>query len=111
MKRDKQLTEMMGFTDKRSYMGQRIHPNTKHQCQYLFGDDVTQVRRLVFDRERGRCWNCGAYYGWDYGHLRHIVGGRGLQRCFCLENLGWGCPKCHSREHVRVKWTPKKGSQ
>jgi hypothetical protein len=71
---DKEATAARAFTDKKSYVGQRIHPETDHQCVYLFGDDVTQVRRRIFDRERGRCWNCGAYYGWDWGELRHLEG-------------------------------------
>lgn len=103
IRKDKDATTMMGFTDPRSFVGYRIHPETHHACIYLFGDDVTQIRRVIFDREQGICWRCRAYYGWEQGELRHLVGGLGLQRCWCHENLGWGCPACHKTEHVQVR--------
>ncbi len=97
-----EATALANFTDKRSYVSFRIHPGSRHPCQFLKGDDVEQIRRLIFEREKGRCWKCGAYYGWEYGHLRHLKGGIGADRCWCPENLGWGCPKCHLLiEHKR----------
>ncbi len=110
VRKDKALTAERRFLDPKSYIGQRVHPGTDHPCQYLKGKDVGVVRLLIFERERGRCWNCGAYYGWDYGELRHLKGGLGLERCWCPENLGWGCPKCHRSEHVRVRWSRKQAA-
>ena len=103
-KRDKVATVHANFLDPRSYVSHRIHPGTAHPCQYLKGKDVEIIRLLVFEKEQGRCWNCGAYYGWNYGELRHLRGGGGAERCWCAENLGWGCPKCHRTEHVRVRF-------
>jgi 5-methylcytosine-specific restriction endonuclease McrA len=103
-----EATKEANFTDHRSYVSSRQHPGSDHACMYLKGDDVAQARRRVFERERGRCWKCGAYYGWEFGHLRHLHGGNGEERCWCDENLGWGCPKCHMAEHGRVpRWVEK----
>jgi hypothetical protein len=93
-KRDRDRTQLRRFQDRRSFVSLAGH-------DYLFGRDVEPRRREVFERECGRCWNCGAYYGWDYGHLEHIQGGYGPQRCWCAHNLRWGCPKCHMKHHGR----------
>jgi len=93
-RRDAETTKDKRYVDGRSFVSHGGH-------EYLFGRDVEPRRRQVFDRESGRCWNCGAYYGWDYGHMDHIIGGRGPQRCWCLHNLRWSCPKCHVVRHGR----------
>jgi len=107
-RRDDAATKAAAFLCPRySYISRRIHPGSDppHQCQYLAGDDVGVMRERIFKREEGRCWNCGAYYGLNYGELRHLVGGDKYSRCWCPENLGWGCPKCHRIEHNREpKW-------
>jgi hypothetical protein len=106
-KPNREATAAQGFLNTGSYVSFRLHPGTDHPCQFLKGKDVEVIRLAVFEREKGRCWNCGAYYGWNYGHLRHLAGGNGARRCWCPENLGWGCPKCHKSEHVRPMWTKK----
>jgi len=104
IRRDKAATQMAGFLDKRSYISFRIHPGTQHACIFLKGKDVEVMRRLVFQREQGHCQVCRAYYGWNYGEMDHIVGGRGPQRCWCAENLRWLCPEHHRARHVLVRW-------
>lgn len=102
---NREATKAAAFLDRRSYVSLRIHPATEHPCIFLKGKDVEIVRLRIFEREKGRCWNCGAYYGWNYGELRHLEGGNGAERCWCDENLGWGCPKCHHLEHGRFpRW-------
>lgn len=104
-KKDREATRKAKFLDARSYVSLRIHPETRHACVFLKGKDVESVRNRIFARERGRCWNCGAYYGLQWGELRHLKGGNGADRCYCDENLGWGCPKCHTLEHGRFpRW-------
>lgn len=105
MKKDKALTAEREFLDPRSYIGQRIHPGTTHQCVYLKGKDVGVVRLEVFERDEGICWNCGTYCDWNDGEMHHLVGGLGAQRCWCLANLGWNCRKCHRLKHVGVRWS------
>lgn len=100
-RRDRAATDSRNFQDARSYVSLAGH-------DYLFGRDVEARRREIFERDAGRCWRCGAYYGWNYGHLYHIQGGRGPQRCWCIHNLRWSCPKCHRERHVRprLNWLP-----
>ena len=106
-KRDKELTAAAHFLDPRSYISRHLHAGTAHNCRFLRGKDVEIARMEVFEREKGRCWNCGAYYGWNYGEMHHLEGGLGAQRCFCPENLGWACPRCHRARHVGVRWTKR----
>lgn len=107
MKRDVQLTKAAKFLDPRSFIVQNLHPNTNHACVYLKGKDVGPARLRIFERDKGRCQACGAWYGWDWGELHHLKGGLGLQRCWCPENLAWSCPKCHRSVHARPLWTPR----
>jgi len=106
VRRDEELTRMMGFTDKRSYVhASRVHPGTSHRCQYLAGDDVAQIRRVIYDRDNHRCQLrlvCtgvqplpfeGSIY--ERAHLEHEKGGNGLQRCWCHENVRISCYACH----------------
>jgi hypothetical protein len=101
-KKDKEATKARKFMNPKSYVSSRIHPETSHPCQYLKGKDVEIVRMVIFEREKGRCFNCGAYYGWDYGEMHHKLGGLGPQRCFCEENLTWSCRRCHTNAHARI---------
>lgn len=107
MKRDKALTKASKFLDKRSFVGQRLHPGTTHSCLYVRGKDVAPIRRAIFQRDKGKCQICGAWYGEAWGEMHHLVGGLGLVRCFCPENLAWSCPRCHRSKHVRPMWTPR----
>ena len=110
-KRDKQATEAAGFVDRDSYISHRVHPGTDHQCQYLKGDDVEQIRRKIFDRDRHRCQLKLVCTGvrvlpfegdiYTRGHLEHEKGGYGAQRCFCMENLRIACYACHVIKHGR----------
>src|SRR5262245_40822994 len=98
-RRDEDATKAMGFKDKKSFVSMAGH-------EYLFGRDTETRRKEVFEDARGRCWHCGAYYGWYYGEMDHIRSGYGPQRCWCFTksrcvNLRWSCPKCHRERHGR----------
>jgi len=102
-KPDREATAAAHFLDSKSYVSHFTHPGTNHQCIFLRGKDVEIARMEVFEREKGRCWKCGAYYGWKYGHLHHKEGGLGARRCWCESNLEWSCPRCHREHHVHVR--------
>jgi len=104
-KRDEQATKAAKFLNRESWIGKRLHPGTNKPCQYLKGRDVEFVRMRVFERDKGRCRACGRLVDWDWGELHHLVGGLGLQRCWCEANLAWSCASCHRKEHVQVQWT------
>ena len=103
---DKEATERAGFKDPRSYVclaSFRIHQGTEHPCTYLAGADVGIRRAEVFFLAHYRCAACGRYCPedgelWQRGHLDHIVGGLGAQRCYCYENLQLLCPDCHVKK-------------
>jgi len=115
-KADKQLTDAANFEDDRSFIGQRIHPGTDHNCRYLRGDDVKPMRQAIYARDGGRCTlklKCDGsrvlpFDGevWERWHLEHEIGGLGLQRCFCEENLRGACFSCHQIKDGRQPcWT------
>ena len=108
IKVDKEATRAAKFHDLRSYIATWLHPNTTHACRYLYGEDVQDQRYHVFEVDQGKCFNCGAWYGPRSGELHHRQGGLGRQRCWCLENLAWSCPKCHRAQHVQTRWYEKK---
>jgi len=103
-KKDREATARAHFKDPRSYVSLRIHPGQRFACVYLKGEDVGAVR------ERIRCWynyscaECGRYCS-ETGHLHHIVGGLGAQRCWCEVNLIWLCELCHKDKHVQISWS------
>ena len=110
-KADRQLTEAANFEDPRSFIGKRIHPGTQHNCLYVRGDDVRPVRVAIYARDGGRCtlklkcdgsrvlpFDGSIYERW---HLEHKVGGLGLQRCFCPENVRGACWDCHQAKDGR----------
>jgi hypothetical protein len=77
---DRQATAEARFQDSRSYVKHDGH-------QYLFGDDVTQRRSEIYERDKGMCQlriskRCIAYPGW-HGHLHHVEGGNTDDRCWC----------------------------
>lgn len=104
-KRDPVATLERQFVDRDSYVSFRLHPGTDHPCIYLAGDDVLQARRRIFDRDKHKCslrLVCkgieilpfeGSIY--DRGHLEHLNGGDGADRCWCDENLRLACYGCH----------------
>ena len=103
--KDLPATAMQGFTDKRSYV--RLDGK-----RFLFGDDLTQLRRSVFDRDKYTCWGdvedglrCGRTVTWESGHLHHIHE-RGKGGDDSAGNLVTLCPDCHARLHVRprLRW-------
>ena len=101
LKADRELTKAMKFQDPRSFIGKRIHPETNHQCVYLKGRDVGPARLAIYERDKELCKFCGRFADWDDGEMHHVVGGLGLQRCSCPENLVWSCGPCHQKEHGR----------
>lgn len=119
-KADRILTAAADFLDPRSFVGRRIHTGTTHQCCYLRGDDVAVVRRQIYERDLGLCTLhlsplCSGlaklpFDGsiWERWHLEHEVGGLGLQRCWCPENLRGACWHCHQiKDGRQPRWTKR----
>jgi 5-methylcytosine-specific restriction endonuclease McrA len=69
------------------------------------GKEMETLRREVFERDHGRCQDCGKYVSWDQGHLAHVKS-RGAGGDDVAENCLWKCFDCHiGIEHgVRWKW-------
>lgn len=95
-KTDVTETAARNFSDKRS----RVMLDGRLS---LKGKDMSEQRHRVFLRDQGRCQNCGAWVGEDYGEMHHIIH-RGKGGSDDIENLSWSCRKCHRSHHVRVKW-------
>lgn len=104
-RRDLPATAAAHFTDVRSYV--RIDGK-----RFLFGDDLTQLRRAVFERDKYTCWGdiedglrCGKTVTWDTGHLHHIIP-RGRGGSDEMSNTVTLCPDCHAKLHVRprLRW-------
>jgi 5-methylcytosine-specific restriction endonuclease McrA len=102
--KDLVATAAAKFVDPRSYV--RLDGK-----QFLFGDDIEQLRRRVFTRDGYRCTGevdgerCDWPVTWDLGHMHHVISkGKGgddsLQNCVTL------CAECHDKEHVRpmLRW-------
>ena len=111
LKRNRQLTEAANFHDPRSYVANWNHPGTDHACEYLKGkEDVGARREEIRAFWKGKCAECGRYCP-TFGHLHHIKGGLGKQRCWCRENLIFLCGPCHKDKHVSVRWTRKRSAE
>jgi len=94
---DQVATQASFFLDRRSYVTHSGHA-------YLFGNDVTMRRHEVYERDLGKCQDCGKRALWDEGEMNHIQGGL-VGRCTCMHNLEWLCKPCHRARHVSVKWS------
>jgi hypothetical protein len=105
IRKDKEATIAQQYLDRRSYVANWKHEGTNHGCVYLFGEDMSARRVQIFEREKGKCQNCGFWTGPHWGELHHIKGGLGNQRCSCFENLAWSCAKCHHSKHIQVMWS------
>ena len=104
-KPDPVATAEANFCDHRSYVSFWLHPGTLAGHQYLFGDDVTQARRQVYEQAKGQCYQCKRKLDWDEAHMDHIQGGLGASRCYCIQNLRLACPGCHTEKHGRFpRW-------
>ena len=110
MKRDPDLTAAANLTDKRSY----IRPDGR---AVLFGDDMTQLRRRVFDRSGGRCEcfgecmvhivRCPAEINWFTMELSHKIP-RSKGRDDRETNVIASCHACHvAYEDWSPRWTKK----
>jgi hypothetical protein len=123
--RDPAATAAAKFTDQRSYV--RLDGK-----KFLFGDDIEQLRREVFERDGYRCtgvrqWPCPECGGngcedcegdgyipvrcdvpvtWETGHMHHIRrrghGKSGLGDD-SPQNCITHCELCHRKEHPRVR--------
>lgn len=56
-------------------------------------------KRLVYDRDNGRCHWCSKHLEWDKATIEHIVriadgGGN------CLDNLAIACAPCNNERHA-----------
>jgi len=60
----------------------------------LKGKALENLRREVFERDRGFCQQCGVWVSWKDGHMAHIKS-RGAGGEDAMENTVWKCPYCH----------------
>jgi hypothetical protein len=102
-KRDNTETMARNFMDDRSFVCLQGH-------EYLYGDDIGDRRREVFERAKGKCELknspfCAGFTNWVDGEMHHKQGGL-VGRNDDMENLLWACPNCHSWEHrKRTPWS------
>lgn len=70
--------------------------NTRCKKEYFFRNtrDISVLRERAYDRDQGRCVDCG---GRRYLETHHIDG---IKTHNTLENLATLCKKCHVRRHV-----------
>lgn len=105
--KDLAATAAAGFCDRRSYV--RLDGK-----RFLFGDDIEQLRRQVFERDGYRCTGevdgerCGRRVMWEgtfAGQMHHIIP-RGKRGDDSLSNCVTLCPGCHAKEHprARLRW-------
>jgi len=114
MKRDVERTAAANLTDKRSY----IRPDGR---AVLFGDDMTQLRRRVYERSvwrndytcecLGECGNhkgrCTVLINWFTMELSHKIP-RSKGRDDRETNVIASCHACHvAYEDWHPKWTKK----
>lgn len=105
-KRDVTETIARNFRDKRSFIA------LNSGCEVLFGLDMVERRREVYERAKGRCearphsWRCKGFATWENGELHHtkIHDGR---RCSCFSALEFRSRACHSKAHEKrnPRWT------
>ena len=71
-----------------------------HSCKNAYfvehGTDLSRLRDKVFDRDGGKCIDCG---GWRFLETHHINGERRDNR---LDNLVLLCKKCHVGRHRQL---------
>lgn len=92
-KRDNTETMARNFMDEDSYVGMDGH-------EYLYGDDVGDRRREVYERAKAVCEFCGKYASWVDGEMHHKMPGlMGAKRPDDLDLLVWACQECHRAEH------------
>lgn len=89
-------TEAKNYLDPRSFVSLDSH-------EYLYGDDIGERRREVWERAHGYCEvkqapGCSGLVSWIYGELHHKQGGL-VGRNDDMENLLWSCMACHRYEH------------
>ena len=79
----------------------------------LTGSDLTKLRLQCWERDKGKCQECGEalYYqpryigdpkGYDMAHIR----GRGAFGSDVLENVRTMCHSCHMLSHLGKKPKP-----
>jgi hypothetical protein len=69
---------------------------------FLAGDDVSHMRRLVFQKSHGKCAEkkCRKPIEWETFEMDHIVSGL-VGRCDDITNLQALCHPCHVKKHNR----------
>ena len=95
-KRDNTETVARNFMDERSFVSLDGH-------EYLYGDDIGDRRREVYERAKGVCEvrtspHCQKAARWIDGEMHHKQGGL-VGRNDDMENLLWSCLPCHRFEH------------
>jgi hypothetical protein len=108
MFKDEEATKAAGFLDPRSYIKRSRDGGNR---TFLFGDDMTQLRRRVFERSRGYCEmpvngftsavRCQRNIDWETFELDHnpslAQGGDDTE-----EGTRALCRRCHTMRHNRI---------
>ena len=64
----------------------------------LTGEELTALRRKVFERDGYKCVICELKVTWESGELMHIQS-RGRGGSDTMENTECGCKWCHNYDH------------
>ena len=108
MRIDVEATQAFGFKDKRSYI--------RKGKIFRFGEDMTELRKQVFERSRGFCempingvlsGRCQRNISWETGEMHHrptlAQGGDDTP-----EGVLMICRRCHVAAHGRTtRWQKK----
>jgi len=70
-----------------------IFPQPKHKAIRLKGKAMEALRLACYERDKGRCQQCGEWVSWEAFHMSHIIpkakGGD------VIDNVRVKCQYCH----------------
>lgn len=96
---DRDETAAREYKDARSYV-------TLFGSEFLFGADMSERRRQVFEIYNGQCRECYKVFEWEseYWDMDHIKS-RGKGGADNLTNLQILCRSCHREKHIKPQFT------
>lgn len=88
-----------------------FNPQPKNKAKRLRGKDLEDLRRDVYDRDGGRCVDCGQWVPlngdvFTRAHLAHIIS-RGAGGSDIMENTQIKCPFCHLQKEHGPRWSKR----